>query len=196
MLPFILWGSGINYTLGAEYGFHKVNSIAIDLVYNDNSAEHDVYDTVKKNYESGPRMYTVSRGVFINYRRYLEMNKTCLYHSMQRVLKNDFLPYVSLFARYGKTDYHYQPGYVTSQISYDEWQYSGGVLFGLICGPFDINAGPFYKQKYITDVEQENTSQVFHTHMQPNFGFRAGVNLFFVLKKNSNHYLATSIKDI
>ena len=190
VLPWIVLGSGINYTLGVEYGFNKVNSIGIDFVYNDNSAEHDVYDTVKKSEVSGPRMYTVSRGLFINYRRYLDISNTSIYRFVSKRLKTDYLPYVGAFARYGKTDYHYQSGYITSQISYDEWQYSGGVLLGIVCGPVDINAGPFYKQKYITDVENENASQVFHSHMQPTFGFRVGVNLFLIVKKNSGHYLA------
>ena len=105
------------------------------------------------------------------------------------MLKNDYLPYVGAFCRYGKNDLHYEKGYVTTQLSYDEWQYSAGILFGIVCGYVDVNLGPFYKQKYITDVQQDN-GVTFHTHMQPNYGLRVGVNFYFIPAKHSNHYLS------
>ncbi len=196
VLPWMLIGSGINYTLGVEYGFKKVHSIGIDLVYNDMSTEHEVYDTGKKDYVSGPRMYAVVRGAFLNYRRYFDVTKTALGRPMNKVFGTNYLPYLGAFARYGKTDYHYEPGYVTSQVSYDEWQYSGGVLVGIVHSIFDFNIGPFYKQKYITDVEMENGIKVYHDSKVSNWGLRIGVNMFFVLKQRGNHYLAKYAADM
>ncbi len=190
VLPWMLLGSGINYTFGVEYGFHKVHSVGIDLIYNDYSSEHDVYDSSKKDYTSGPRMYTVVRGLFLNYRRYLDLNHTMLQRPFEKVFNDNYLPYVGAFGRYGKSDNHAQPGYITTQVAYDEWQYSSGVLFGVVSEILDINIGPFYKTKYIRDVEMEWGSKAYHHYTTSNFGIRVGVDLFFVVKKKSAHKIA------
>ncbi len=190
-LPFILIGSGFNCSAGVEYGFKRVNSIGIDFTYAEYSFEHDVYDSVKKEERSGPRMHTVVRGVFLNYRRYLDIDQTYINKPLTKLFGEQVLPYVGAFARYGKSDLHYEPGYATTMIKYDEWQYSAGVLIGVVAGHVDINIGPFYKQKYITDIERERASVAVHSYMVPNFGLRVGVNLFLVVREKSNHMLSS-----
>lgn len=191
VLPWFGIGSmrGINYTLGVEYGFAKVHSIGIDLVYNDNCSGHEVYDSVEKEYRPGPKAYTVSRGIFINYRRYLDIRKTMLYRPLVWVFNDNFLPYVSAFGRVGNRDYHYEKNYETSNISHDELQYSAGILFGVVSGVFDINAGPFYKRKDMKDVDVVNGNVVRSSGTEYNFGFRVGVNIYLVAKMDSDHYL-------
>ncbi len=189
VFPWIALGGGINYTLGLEYGFRKHQSVGIDVSYDDFSSEHDVYDVGKQQYVSGPRVYTVWRGVFLNYRRYFVCKHTFIDNAKGEKYKTSYLPYLSAFGRYGKTDLHYEPGYITDNLSYDEWQYSVGCLLGVVTESFDINIGPFYKQRYITDVEEEFGKAAFHTHMQPILGIRLGVNLMLNIKK-SDHVLS------
>ncbi len=181
--------SGVNYTLGIEYGFNKRNSIGVDFVYNDYSFTHDVYDSTTHEDKSGPRRFSVNRGFFVNYRRYVSTDGTWLKRQMDRVLPSGSLVYVSPFFRYGKNDYHYQEGYATSQIKYDEWQYSSGVLVGFVTSYFDLNAGPFYKQMYIQDVQMEQTT-VTYSRVRSGFGFRVGANLYLIVKKKGNHCLS------
>ncbi len=192
VLPWVFLGSGINYSAGVEYGFKGTHSLGVDFVYNDKSFEHDVYDNAKKEYVSGPRMYTVARGLFLNYRRYMPADQTIFSAPLHKVFGDACLPYYSAFLRYGKTDYHYDPGFDRSQISYDEWQYSSGLLLGVVYNFFDINMGPFYKQTYITDVQSVNGATVYNSHLRPSLGFRVGVNLFLVAKRQSKHLLAKS----
>ena len=197
VLPWISIGpplEGINYTLGAEYGFSRVNAIGFELVYNDNQSHEDYSPANGQGDSAGLQRYTVSRGVFVYYRRYLDMNNTFVLREIEKLFNSDCLPYVSAFTRYGKLDYHYEPGYPTRNVSYDEWQYSGGALFGVVCKVFDINMGPFYKQTNVSDVEKLGTNTLY-SHMKPSFGFRVGVNLFWVLKKNSDHLLAKYKQD-
>ncbi len=181
--------SGVNYTVGIEYGFNKMNSIGVDFVYNDYSFTHEVYDSLAHQEKPGPRKFSVNRGYFLNYRRYMSMEGTWVKKKLDKVLPSGTLTYISPFLRYGKNDYHYQEGYTTSQIKYDEWQYSSGILVGLVTGYFDINAGPFYKQTYIQDVQMNQTS-VTYSREKSGFGFRVGVNLYLIVKKKGNHCLS------
>jgi len=181
---------GINYTVGAEYGFRRVNAIGIDLVYNDNTS-YKSYPAANGSQDStGPNAYTVSRGAFLYYRRYIDLNTCSFVNPSSRLYNAGFLPYASLFARYGKTDYHYDHGYETNNVSHDEWQYSGGFLVGAVSSYVDVNMGPFYKQSYISDAENGPGGTVIISHMKPSFGFRVGVNLFYVARRNSDHLLA------
>ena len=186
IIPF----QGINYTLGVEYGFGKLNAVGVDLVYNDNSSHQDYYDTVKKEDATGPNMYSVSRGVFLYYKRYLDLKNTLLYKPMVRITGDSYLPYISPFVRYGKKDYHYDAGYETSNVSYDEWQYSAGFLVGAVSRFFDFNIGPFYKQTYISDVEKVQGVNVLQSSVKPSLGFRVGINVFFIVRKKGDHVLA------
>ena len=185
VLPF----SGVNYTLGAEYGFARHNAIGVELVYNDNVTHKD-YTTSATTDSAGSNAFAVSRGVFLYYRRYLNLEGTILNKPMNKLTGDSYLPYLSCFVRYGKKDYHYDMGFETANVTYDEWQYSGGVLFGAICGVFDVNMGPFYKQSYVSDVEKEAGGNVLYSHMRPSFGYRIGVNLFLALKQKGDHDLA------
>ncbi len=189
VLPWILIGSGINYTFGAEYTFGKVHSVGVDFAYNDYSFPNEVSDTTRHEYVSGPRNYTVVRGVFANYRRYLDLQHTFLERPAAKIFGDDMVPYLGVFFRYGKTDTHAERGYQTSTFSYDEWQYSGGVLCGIVTGNFDVNIGPFYKQRYISSVEQGRFGYVTHSSMMPVFGLRLGVNLYLVVAGRNQHYL-------
>lgn len=192
VLPWLAGPEGINYTLGIEYGFAKRHSIGIDFVYNDYSFPNEVYDSTQGSYRAGPRAYTVSRGVFINYRRYYMSGHNYFSKPLNWLSGgNGGVPYLSAFLRYGKLDLHYPDGYTGTTVSYDEWQYSGGFLFGTVVGIFDFNTGPFYKEKYIHDVQQGFPWGSSDVHsISKNFGWRLGVNLFFNIKRNSNHYLA------
>lgn len=198
ILPWLAGPSGINYTLGIEYGFGKKHAIGIDAVYNDYTMPHDVYDSATGQYTAGPRAYTVSRGLFLYYRRYGISGNNFFAKPLNWLSGgNGGVPYISGFLRYGKMDLHYDDGYATNTISYDEWHYSAGCLFGAVMGIFDINTGPFYKQKYIRDVQHGLTGGISDVHLiTKGFGWRLGVNLFFVAKRNSNHYLAVYDKKI
>lgn len=198
ILPWLAGPSGINYTLGIEYGFGKKHAIGIDAVYNDYSMPHDVYDSASGSYQAGPRAYTVARGLFLYYRRYGISGNNFFARPLNWLSGgNGGVPYISSFLRYGKMDLHYDAGYATNTISYDEWQYSAGVLFGAVMGIFDINTGPFYKQKYIRQVQSGYLGSISDVHLiTKGFGWRLGVNLFFVAKRNSNHYLAVYDKKI
>ena len=171
--------AGMNYTLGVEYRFGKANALGVDFVYNDNVA-HKEYPAHDGNDSAGPNGFTVSRGVFLNYRRYLDLHQTIVYKPLRKLVGGDYLPYASAFVRYGKRDYHYDLNFETTNITWDEWQYSGGVLFGVVAGCFDVNMGPFYKQTYISDMELENGGRVLHSYMKPSLGFRVGVNVYLV----------------
>lgn len=186
----ILPVSGINYTLGAEYGFGQVNSIGVDFVYNDNNSHHDYSKANHEDDSVGPSAYSVSRGIFLNYRRYVDVHKTFLQKPLEKVLDYPFLPYVSAFARYGKKDAHYDPSYITANVSADEWEYSAGVLAGFVCKYIDVNMGPFYKLTYSRSVNMVNGANVMQRDMKPSLGFRVGVNLFYVATRKSNHALA------
>lgn len=187
MLPWIMLGAGVNYTLGAEYGFNKVNGIGFELCYTDWSMEHEIYDTSTRDYIEGPRKFTVTRGALLYYTRYFPSRRSRAYKSLSGALKADYLPYMSIFARYGKLDWHYEDGYATNQLSYDEWQYSGGVVWGMVLGVFDLNIGPFYKVKYISDVRQGVQGTVeFHSKNVGGIGLRVGANIALVLKKSSH----------
>ena len=190
ILPWtIAASSGVNASLGVEYGFRRVHSVGIDFTYSDYSSANEVRDTGNNQYRSGPRVYTVVRGVFINYRRYVHIDSGCSSRALHKLLKNDYMPYLGAFGRYGKNDLHYEKDYITTQLSYDEWHYSVGILIGVVSGLMDINLGPFYKTKYITDVQQDN-GIAFHTHVQSNFGLRVGINFFFIPTKSGRHYLS------
>ncbi len=195
VLPWLIGGSGINYTLGAEYDFAKRQSIGIDLVYNDYSEPHDVFDSATQNYQQGPRYYTVARGLFVNYKYYFTPYNTAFYKRTSHSINKDYLPYICAFGRIGNLDLHYDPDYKTNEVSHDERHYSAGVLLGVVIGIFDINVGPYYKQKYVrsavknwsgTGIDVLNTNTSF-------IGARLGVNVMFVLKK-SHHVLAEYYK--
>ncbi len=181
---------GINYSIGVEHGFGRVNAVGLDLVYNDNTSYKDYPAAGGSQDSSGPNAYTVSRGAFLYYRRYLDLNRCSFIWPTSKLYNAGFLPYASLFARYGKTDYHYDHGFETNNISYDEWQYSGGFLVGVVSSYIDVNMGPFYKQSYISEVVNLNGVNLLSSHMKPSFGFRVGVNLFYVIKRNTNHLLS------
>lgn len=190
VLPWLLLGSGINYTVGFEYGFKSANSLGIELSYNDYSSPNDKYDSATHNDIPGPRVYTVSRGMIVYYRRYFNVYDSRSYERLANLLKSDYLPYAGIFVRYGKLDLHYEAGYVTDQVSYDEWQYSAGAVIGMVISVFDLNIGPFYKMKYVKDVERSFTGNVVTYHSsQPVIGVRVGANLIFDIKKGK-HYLS------
>jgi len=186
----IVPGEGINYTFGLEYGFAKKNAIGIDLVYNDYNTHKDYSPVSNQGDSVGPSFYSVSRGVFLYYRRYPGKMPYPLSKPYRSLVRSRFVPYYSFFARYGKTDYHYDPGYITNNLSHDEWQYSAGFLFGFVADYFDVNFGPFYKLSYISDYEKENGGDLIYCHVRPSFGFRVGANLFYVVKKKGGHTLA------
>lgn len=188
VIPWLLIGSGINYTIGAEYGFARRHSIGIDLVYNDYSLPNDRNDSAGK---AGPRVFTVARGVFLNYKCYLTPYNSGFYKRTSAFINHDYIPYIGAFGRFGNLDLHYDDGYKTNEVSHDERHYSAGILFGMMIGIFDINVAPYYKQKYIRSATLSYTGQgIDITNTQTSFiGLRLGVNIMLVLK-NSDHVLA------
>ncbi len=178
---------GINYTIGLEYGFKDRNSVGMDCIYNDNNTHHDY--PINNGDSVGPPAYSVSRSIIFSYRRYFEPGKTFLYRPVSWLLKDDFQPYYSIFARYGKQDYHFAKGFYTNILSYDEWQYSVGLLYGVLYSFVDVNFGFFYKQTYISENDLDNGISVLHNHMKPIFGFRLGLNFQLVLRRNTAHFI-------
>ena len=175
VLPWVVVGSGINYTLGVEYGFAKRHSIGVDAVYNDFSTPHEIYDTVTQQYTPGPRLYEVHRALFLNYR---------VYGGFEKWRAKGCTPYLSLFGRYGKVHHYYEPGYEDPDIAYEEWHYSGGLLFGLIMGNageqcFDLNIGPSWKVKDIRRVYNVDGAEVTEAYRKNGFALRVGMNLYF-----------------
>jgi hypothetical protein len=189
ILPwFFLSESGINYTLGTEYGNGKKHSIGFDLVYNDGSSGHEVYDSATNGYVSGPRRYHVSRAVFLNYKRYFHSPGARVDRWIEKVFgQSEHIPYIGSFVRYAKVDYHFQPNYETNTVSYDEWQYSAGIVAGVLVSVFDINIGPFYKQKFISEVIADGGNEL-HSSVKNSFGLRIGVNVCGVLARRSHYH--------
>lgn len=177
IFPWLLIGTGINYTLGFEYGLNRKNSIGFDLVYNDASTPHDVKDPATNQYVPGPRVYDVNRAVFLNYRYYLN----CFKWRDER----GFTPYLQTFLRYGKVHSYFEPGYITNTISYEEWHYSGGIVFGIIFSTavknlgIDVNAGIFEKQKMMKEVASYSTGAFTDLTNTWITGPRIGLNLYY-----------------
>lgn len=180
--------SGITYALGTEYGFGRVHSIGVEVVYRDMSTGHEIRDTVSGQYKPGPRMYSVERAVLVDYRRYI--SDGWWYDKLARLLKVDPLPYIGVFGRCGNLDLHPEKGYETDVLSHDELQYSGGILLGVVLTNVDINIGPFYKQRHTTERVMENAIPVTHSSWTGNWGLRVGVNLIGVLSRKNGHILS------
>ncbi len=174
-LPWALLGIGVNYTLGMECGFGRMNSIGFTLTYDDYSFPNEVYDPATDTYGAGPRMYTVNRGAFINYRRYAHFPRWCA---------RGFTPHFDAFVRYGMLHDHYQEGYVTNIVSHTELHYSAGVAFGVlvpIAGRLclDASTGPFWKVKDIEQGVRGVDATINGRYTAQNFGWRLSANLYF-----------------
>ena len=184
VLPF--WG--INGTVGAEYDFAKVHAIGFNVVYN-NIGTHNEYSKSNGGDSAGPNTNTITKGLFLYYKRYINFKESLLYRPLHKLNGGDFQPYWSAFGRYGTMYEHFDMGFATKCVTYNEWQYSAGLLIGEITSVFDINMGFFYKQSYVADVEKEATGNVLYTHMRPSIGFRIGLNLFITMKWDSGHLI-------
>ena len=175
ILPWALIGLGINYTLGMEYGFRKVNSIGFTLTYDDMSFPHEVYDTISKEYVAGPRMYQVNRGVFLNYRRYPHF---------PRWSKADITPHFDAFVRYGLLHDAYEDDYTTNIVEHTETHYSAGIAFGIVIPMtgrlcLDAGMGPFWKVKDVEYTVSSSSSLSTARYREGVFGWRVSANLYF-----------------
>jgi len=155
-LPYVLGSAnGMFYTGGLEYIFGRDHGIGLDFSYNDYNQPDD------PNPVTGivpPRLYSVTRGIVLSYRRYLPLHDG---------RQNRYRPYLSAFFRYGNRSFHPESGYLPAdmtlenRVKYDEQQYSIGIMGGLIPGyrfgrlNLDLGAGPFFKLKTAQDQRLE-----------------------------------------
>ncbi len=117
-------GSGINPSLGFEYGFSKNQSIGINLYYNQYSfATDEVYDTITSQYYSGPRVSNRDKAIFLNYRYYFGLNK------IREKSATTF--YIGSFFRFGLLNFKFEEGYVNLSHITKENHYSLGIFYGL-----------------------------------------------------------------
>lgn len=188
--PLIGFGVGVNCTLGLEYGFSKCHGLGIELDYTNQNYENELRDTINNKYYSGPRLYNVRRGVLIGYRYYLDIQRSRISSSFYKFTGGTkSLPYLSAFLKYTKYDQHYQQGFITNNLSYDEWHYSAGIVLGIIGEMVDVNIGSFYKLKFLSNEFIENNSTKIKSDVWPVFGIRVGVNVIIISNKKSNHLL-------
>lgn len=182
VLPWVGLGSGINYSIGAEWGFRKVHAVGFEAVYNDHSSESERYDSSKDRYVSGPRLYYAGRGLFLYYRRYW------------RVLlsgETPLRPYWSAYLRGGNKGTHPEDGYRGTEIAHTEREASVGLLWGLAVPfelgevGFDLNTGPFWKWRDVHDehYDYNSGSTVVEDYKANGFGWRLGVNLIYFRKR-------------
>ncbi len=117
-------GSGINPSIGFEYGFSKNQSIGIDLYYHQYSfAAEEIYDSLTSQYNSGPRVSNRDKAIFLNYRYYLGLDK------IREKSATTF--YIGSFFRFGILNYKFDEGYVNLSHITKENHYSLGILYGL-----------------------------------------------------------------
>lgn len=117
-------GSGINPSLGFEYGFSKNQSLGIDLYYNQYSfATEEVYDSITSQYNSGPRVSNRDKAIFLNYRYYFGLYK------IREKSATAF--YIGSFFRFGLLNFKFEEGYVNLSHITKENHYSVGILYGL-----------------------------------------------------------------
>ncbi len=174
VLPFPMGDYIFTTTVGVEYVFTKHQSLGIDLEYF-HQVRHHEYTSSKNKDSIGSNAHFINRGVLVSYRRYFNPeNKTLL--KLGEKLNAPILPYFSAFARYGKIDNHYNSGYETENIKYDEWQYSVGTVLGAYLGPVDINIGPFYKQHFTSSVDKTSAGATLTNPFYDNWGIRIGFN--------------------
>ena len=173
-------GSGINPSLGYEYGFSKNQSIGIDLYYNQYSfSSGDSYDSTKNQYVGRPRVSNRDKAIFLNYRYYLGFQKA-------REKGNTF--YFGSFFRYGDLTFKYEEGYINKSNIIKENHYSLGIIYGLIhqidCYKhgrqinIDTYFGIYTKQKvqFIEYTDSQN-NLVKDKDYPVNIGIRIGLTL-------------------
>ena len=151
LLPYLFGnGGGFSFLAGMEYGFKRNNSIGFDITRSNFQNDGEMYDTITKEYVPGYASHMVDWAYFFNYRHYLK------FYSWRD--KKGKIPYVQAFARYCQRHYWYQAGYPTNAISEREWQYSAGIVAGIVHvtenGRFcvDTNLGLSGKKKIIRDI--------------------------------------------
>ncbi len=175
VMPWLLIGSGVTYSLGAEYAFNHNNAFEFNAVYNDYSIPTEVLDTTIDQYVSGPRTYTVNRALFGLYKRYYSLG-----FFNPEIVKT----YSALFYRYAKIHEYYQPNAPTNSIKFDQWEHSLGYLQGFLFnlqdgGVVDLSVGVFYKRKYSERLSESDGIQYSNESLWYNWGARVGLNLGF-----------------
>ena len=181
MLPWMVIGMGINYTLGAEYSFKHVNSLELLAVYNDWSAPAEKWDTTSLTYVPAPRTYVVSRALFFSYKRYFNWH--------HKKSPNPIRCYAGPFVRYGKNHEFYQEGTPTNYIKFEQLQYSAGGLVGVLLYwgdnvGVDLSMGGFYKIKDTDETYYQDDFLINRQYRTDNWGFRIGVNVSILLRRN------------
>ncbi len=180
-LPILFFATGINFSLGVEYGFRKAHAIGLDAGYTYFSTPHEEYDSVSASYKSAARVGRTIRGVMLSYRNYWRMRTWN---------GNPRRAYGSVFLRFGDEDASPEKGYNGNIIAYRKLEKSIGILYGMLL-PYtingfcaDISIGPFWKWKDIHDVERNTQGvQITTDERTDNFGVRFGLSLAFVGKR-------------
>ena len=155
-LPYFLGNNaGIAFSLGGEYWFLKNQSIGIDGFINlAEGSREDIADTAGIVHDVGGYYHTTEKAIFLNYRYYFGSNP----------LRNnsDFALYVSTYFRYGHRATLKDELYPEDYITKIENSWSQGILIGSVSALdqskrfyFDVNAGPFFKEKNINTTYRE-----------------------------------------
>lgn len=181
VMPYALGNAnGMYYTGGAEYIFKEKHGIGLDYSYNDYNAP-DAPRTGSS--ELPPRMYSVSRGLVLSYRRYLQLHDGA---------RNRYRPYVAGFVRYGNRSFHPEDGYqpknlaLENRVKLDEQQYSAGAMIGLITAyrfgrvNLDFGAGPFIKLKDVQDKRIEAGGIRTYQSSSRNAGLRFAIAINYM----------------
>jgi hypothetical protein len=182
LLPYFIGNdAGIGMSVGFEYIFLKHHSIGIDGFLHLAQGSHDnIYDTAGVFYDVGSSHHSTEKAIFINYRYYFNYKK----------LKEEkgVTVYISPYFRYGYLERHDDPLFDVEYVFQKERSYAKGILLGLVgkideckrC-KFDVNLGPFKKQKEITTVYLEDKIEKTRFEKKETVGLRLGVFFSYLI---------------
>ena len=167
--------TAIQLGAGAEYGFKDRYAISAEAEFSFYNFPNDGgSDSV------GPRLNTNFGGIILTFKKYYMVRGSALY--------------LGVFGRYGVKSITFDAGYITDTTSWNQYQYSLGMVVGGIIPigkrlSIDFNLGPFYKEKYTHSVYTQNGSIVdIHNH-SGNFGLRLSCDFSFGFPKKSRHLM-------
>jgi hypothetical protein len=182
VLPLPLGNVGfLSTSLGVEFGLTKNQTIGVDGFYMTGGDKSDkVKDTAGVEHHEANDYHTNERAVFFSYRYYFNFRKLRE--------NNGICLYSSCYVRYGKKSSDKDEAFFNDYVSEEEINKSIGVLVGSVFmfegstkWAWDVNIGPFLKNKDITTVYRENRVRKTKFESTHNMGIRIGatINYYF-----------------
>jgi hypothetical protein len=182
VLPYFIGNdAGIATSVGFEYIFFKHHSIGIDgFLHVAYGSSDNILDTADVRHDVGSRHHSTEKAIFFNYRYYFNYKKL-------REQKGVTV-YISPYFRYGYIERHNDPLFKVNYVFQKERSWSEGILLGMVgkideckrC-KFDVNIGPFKKQKDITTVYLEDQIEKTRFEKKETVGLRIGVFFTYLI---------------